>query len=95
LAFAAACSCTQPDGSWKCKHDEPECAGNLQQLCVQQYSKEVNRYNWLMNFILCNNKEGMDQTGSFATATKCLKVRKGSLCAVLTVSDACMQTVLL
>lgn len=63
----------QPDGSWKCRHDEPECAGNLQQLCVQQYSKEVNRFNWLMNFILCSNREGMDQIGSFTTATKCLK----------------------
>lgn len=42
---------------------------------MQQYSKDYNRYNWLMNFILCNNKEGLDQTGSFATATKCLKVR--------------------
>jgi hypothetical protein len=30
-----------------------------------------------MNFVLCNNKEGLDQTGSFATATKCLKVRGG------------------
>jgi hypothetical protein len=33
------------------------------------------RYNWLMNFILCNNNAGLDQTGTFATATKCLKVR--------------------
>jgi hypothetical protein len=65
----------QEDGSWKCKHGDEECAGDLQQLCVQQYSKDYNRYNWLMNFILCNNKEGLDQTGSFATATKCLKVR--------------------
>jgi hypothetical protein len=63
----------QEDGSWKCKHGDEECAGDLQQLCVQQYSKDYNRYNWLMNFILCNNKEGLDQTGSFATATKCLK----------------------
>jgi hypothetical protein len=37
----------------------------------------IDRYNWLMNFILCNNKEGLDQTGSFATATKCLKVGGG------------------
>jgi len=65
----------QEDGSWKCKHGDEECAGDLQQLCVQQYSKDYNRYNWLFNFILCNNKEGLDQTGSFATATKCLKVR--------------------
>jgi len=63
----------QEDGSWKCKHGDEECAGDLQQLCVQQYSKDYNRYNWLFNFILCNNKEGLDQTGTFATATKCLK----------------------
>jgi hypothetical protein len=37
----------------------------------------VLRYNWLMNFILCNNNAGLDQTGSFTTATKCLKVRGG------------------
>ena len=31
-----------------------------------------------MNFILCNNNAGLDQTGSFTTATKCLKVGGGA-----------------
>ena len=42
---------------------------------MQQYSKDYNRVNWLFNFILCQNREGMDQMGSFTTATKCLKVK--------------------
>lgn len=39
----------QEDGSWKCKHGDEECAGDLQQLCVQQYSKDYNRYCALTN----------------------------------------------
>jgi hypothetical protein len=44
----------QEDGSWKCKHGDEECAGDLQQLCVQQYSKDYNRCNRLMNVVLCD-----------------------------------------
>jgi hypothetical protein len=67
------CKRRQDDGSWQCKHGDDECAGDLQQLCVQQFSSEYNRVNLLLNFILCSNRAG-EVVGSFATATKCLKV---------------------
>jgi hypothetical protein len=43
---------TQADGSWSCKHGQEECDGNLHQLCVQSYSRDYNRVNWLLHFIL-------------------------------------------
>eukprot|EP00878_Enallax_costatus_P002079 GHUV01002246.1.p1 GENE.GHUV01002246.1~~GHUV01002246.1.p1 ORF type:complete len:230 (+),score=58.23 GHUV01002246.1:101-790(+) len=63
----------QDDGTWKCKHGDAECAGDLQQLCVQLNSKLEQRYDWLYKFVLCNNKQGLDAIGSFSTAALCLK----------------------
>jgi hypothetical protein len=63
----------QEDGTWKCKHGDAECNGNIQQLCVELNSKNYQRYDWLFKFVLCNNKEGLDNIGSFTTAAKCLK----------------------
>jgi hypothetical protein len=67
--------CWQDDGSWRCKHGEEECSGDLQQLCVQKFSKPYNRVKWTLGFVLCSNKQGLDATGSFATASRCLQVR--------------------
>eukprot|EP00775_Hariotina_reticulata_P007516 gene7516-7726_t len=63
----------QEGGGWSCKHGNSECNGDVQQLCVQQHSKPYNRIKWLYSFVLCNNKQGFNATGSFATAAKCLK----------------------
>lgn len=71
---SACCHLPQKDGSWTCKHGEEECAGNVQQLCVQKTTKPYNRVKWLLAFVLCNNKQGLDATGSFATASRCLQV---------------------
>lgn len=68
--------CSQDDGSWRCKHGEEECSGDLQQLCVQKFSKPYNRVKWTLGFVLCSNKQGLDATGSFATASRCLQVRQ-------------------
>lgn len=64
----------QDDGTFSCKHGPTECAGNLQQLCVQLHSKSYQRYDWLYKFVLCENKQGLDAIGTFTTAASCLKV---------------------
>jgi hypothetical protein len=48
---------------------------------VQQYSKPYNRVKWLLAFVLCNNKHGLNATGSFVTASKCLKVSHACRCS--------------
>uniref|UniRef100_A0A383VLZ6 Uncharacterized protein n=1 Tax=Tetradesmus obliquus TaxID=3088 RepID=A0A383VLZ6_TETOB len=63
----------QDDGTFSCKHGPTECAGNLQQLCVQLHSKWYQRYDWLYKFVLCENKQGIDAIGTFTTAASCLK----------------------
>jgi hypothetical protein len=68
------CCALQRDGSWTCKHGKSECAGDVQQLCVQKYSKPYNRVKWLLAFVLCNNREGLEAIGSFTTASRCLQV---------------------
>eukprot|EP00882_Tetradesmus_deserticola_P028035 GHRQ01031205.1.p1 GENE.GHRQ01031205.1~~GHRQ01031205.1.p1 ORF type:complete len:195 (+),score=14.83 GHRQ01031205.1:250-834(+) len=64
----------QEDGTYACKHGPTECAGNVQQLCVQLHSPPSQRYDWLYKFVLCSNRQGLDGIGTFATATSCLKV---------------------
>eukprot|EP00882_Tetradesmus_deserticola_P005064 GHRQ01005335.1.p1 GENE.GHRQ01005335.1~~GHRQ01005335.1.p1 ORF type:complete len:234 (+),score=77.69 GHRQ01005335.1:439-1140(+) len=63
----------QEDGTYACKHGPTECAGNVQQLCVQLHSPPSQRYDWLYKFVLCSNRQGLDGIGTFATATSCLK----------------------
>ncbi|WIA36172.1 hypothetical protein OEZ86_007516 [Tetradesmus obliquus] len=64
------------DGSYACKHGTTECAGNIQDLCVQQYTRVPQRYNWLYKFVMCCNSKDMYCIGDLETATTCLKEAK-------------------
>jgi hypothetical protein len=75
LPLHAVVTCgLQEDATYACKHGPTECAGNVQQLCVQMYSKPFQRYDWLYKFVLCSNRAGLDAIGTFTTAATCLKV---------------------
>lgn len=66
----------QENGTWACKHGPSECAGDLQQLCVQQEAATgADRLDWLLPFVLCTNAAGMDAQGQLTTAARCLKAR--------------------
>jgi hypothetical protein len=59
-----------------------ECAGNIQQMCVQQYTKIHKRFDWTYKYIICNFNKGMDNVGTSYTADVCLKVRAQASTAV-------------
>jgi hypothetical protein len=80
--YSASVDCMlQDDGTFTCKHGSSECAGNIQQLCVQQHSKPHRRYDWLFKFVLCSSNQGMDEVGTDKAAATCLKVRVQPLAA--------------
>lgn len=41
---------------------------------MQKNTKVYNRVKWLLAFVLCNNREGLEAIGSFTTASRCLQV---------------------
>ena len=57
----------QPDfGVW-CMHGAEECAGNVQQLCVNKYAPFSNWWE----FVRCQNYEGREAIGTPEIALKC------------------------
>jgi hypothetical protein len=80
----------QEDGSWRCRHGERECTGNVQQLCVQAVTKPYNLVKWLLGFIDCSNQLPPASIGQFTTASKCLR-EAGIPLAAATKALACMS----
>lgn len=53
-------------------HGSQECDGNVQQLCVRDNPKVLQRDWW--NFIQCQNFQGLKRIGDFSLAKQCAKV---------------------
>ncbi|KAF8059432.1 hypothetical protein HT031_005237 [Scenedesmus sp. PABB004] len=77
----------QKNGTYTCKHGPAECAGDLQQLCVQAHSKAY--VDWPFRFALCSTRHGVEAVGEFANVAACLKAA-GIPLAAATKMLACM-----
>ncbi|KAK2466203.1 hypothetical protein APHAL10511_001845 [Amanita phalloides] len=66
LRYIAKLDPSEPVFGVKCMHGPEECAGNVQQLCMAEYSPS----NW-WEFIHCQNFEGRGKIGQPALAVKC------------------------
>ncbi|KAF8913888.1 hypothetical protein CPB84DRAFT_1757832 [Gymnopilus junonius] len=67
LVYVAKIDDTEPDfGVW-CMHGRQECAGNVQQLCVNKYAPFPNWWE----FVKCQNFQGRENIGLPEVAFKC------------------------
>ena len=58
---------SEPDFGISCMHGPEECAGNVQQLCVNKYAPFKNWWE----FVICQNYQGREYIGEPEVALKC------------------------
>lgn len=57
----------EPDFGISCMHGPEECAGNVQQLCVNKYAPLKNWWE----FVICQDYQGRESIGGSDVALKC------------------------
>ena len=60
---------SEPDFGISCMHGPEECAGNVQQLCVNKYAPFENWWE----FVICQNYQGREYIGEPDVALTCAK----------------------
>lgn len=69
LFLLGSINASEPDFGVTCMHGPGECAGNVQQLCVQKY-KPLQTW-W--EFVMCQNYQSRDRIGNADVALKCAR----------------------
>jgi len=67
LIYIAKINDSEPDFGVSCMHGPEECAGNVQQLCVNKYAPFKNWWE----FVICQNYQGREVIGGPEVALKC------------------------
>ncbi|KAH9482639.1 hypothetical protein JR316_0004739 [Psilocybe cubensis] len=67
LVYVASINDSEPDFGVSCLHGPEECAGNVQQLCVNKYAPFSNWWE----FVKCQNFQGRYNIGTPEVALKC------------------------
>ncbi|KAL9712706.1 hypothetical protein Ac2012v2_003943 [Leucoagaricus gongylophorus] len=70
LVYIAKFNNSAPDFGLTCLHGPEECAGNVQQLCVNKYATQEQWWN----FVQCQNFDGRATIGTPELALKCADV---------------------
>jgi len=71
LAYVAKFNESDPHFGVTCMHGPSECAGNVQQLCVQKHMTSIQAW-W--EFVMCQNYQGRDNIGKPEVASRCARI---------------------
>ncbi|KAH9965871.1 hypothetical protein BC827DRAFT_1180510 [Russula dissimulans] len=71
LAYVAKFNVSDPQFGVSCMHGPGECAGNVQQLCVQKHTTSIQAW-W--EFVMCQNYQGRDEIGKPEVASRCARI---------------------